>query len=157
MNTKNMITLSLVAVLYIILSMAVSTFSFGALQFRIGEMLVVLPFFNKKYTLSLTLGCLIVNLFSPLGVIDVFFGTLSTLLMCLTISHIKNIWLIPLVAALYTGIMIGLELSVVYKLPLIETIVIVGMGELLTVFVGVIIFNLIKKQNKYVYNLLVDL
>lgn len=154
MNTKEITTLAMIAVLYIVLSLAVPALSFGPLQFRIGEMLVVLPFLNKRYTISLTLGCLIVNLFSPLGPVDVFFGTTSTLLMCLIISRLNNKWLIPVVAGVLTGTMIGFELHVIYQLPLLETMLVVGAGEVVTVAAGVLIFIFIKKNNLHVYNIL---
>lgn len=148
---KNLVLLSLVSVLYIVLSLAIPSLSFGPIQFRIGEMLLVLPFVNKKYSISLILGCFIVNLYSTLGIIDVFFGTFSTMLMVFFISRVENKWLIPIIAGFLTGTMIGFELYLVFGLPLIPTMLTVGAGELITVVIGVLIFDLIEKKYPYFY------
>ena len=154
--TKQIAILGLVATIYIVMSLAIQPLSFGLLQFRLGEMLLVLPFINKKYSFSLIIGCLIVNLFSPMGLIDVLFGTTSTVLMCLAIINIKNNWLIPIIAGLLTGSMIGLELYYVLEIPmpLIYIMLMVGAGEVVTVALGVVVFDLIKKKNAYFYNLI---
>ena len=46
-------------------------------QFRVSEMMNFLAFYNKKYLIGVTLGCMIANLFS-FGWIDVFVGGGST-------------------------------------------------------------------------------
>lgn len=155
---KNTIILSLIAVIYIVLSLAIPSLSFGPVQFRIGEMLLVLPFINKKYSISLILGCFIVNLFfSTLGIVDVIFGTFSTFLMCFFISRVNNRWLIPIIAGFLTGSMIGLELHLVFGLPLLPTMLTVGAGELITVVVGVLIFNIIENRYPFFYHQLKDI
>ena len=153
--TRQIAILGLVATIYIIMSLA-QPLSFGVLQFRLGEMLLVLPFINKKYSFSLIIGCLIVNLFSPMGLVDILFGTSSTVLMCLVIMNVKNNWLIPIIAGFLTGTMIGLELYYVLEipLPLIYIMLLVGAGEVVTVALGVVVFDLIKKKNTYFYNLI---
>lgn len=157
MSTKQIMTYSMIAVIYIVLSLAVPNLSFGPVQLRIGEMLVVLPFLNKKYTYSLVIGCLITNLFSPFGIVDVVFGTTSTLLMCLIISRLKNEWLIPLVAGVLTGTMIGFEIYMLNDaIPLLATMFVIGAGELLTVVIGVVIFKVLKENNAYIIKLLCD-
>ena len=54
------------------------TISYGAIQLRISESLSQLVVFSKKYWFPITLGVAIANIFSPLGIVDVFFGTLGT-------------------------------------------------------------------------------
>lgn len=148
---KDLVLLSLVSVLYIVLSLAIPSLSFGPLQFRLGEMLLVLPFINRKYSISLVLGCFIVNLYSTLGIVDVFFGTLSTFFMVFLIARVDNKWLIPIIAGFLTGTMIGFELYLVFGLPLLVTMLTVGAGELITVVIGVLIFDLIEKKYPYFY------
>lgn len=154
---KRTIILSLVAVIYIIFSLAIQSLSFGPIQFRLGEMLLVLPFINKKYSISLILGCFIVNLYSTLGIVDIFFGTFSTFLMCFFITRVSNKWLIPIIAGFLTGSMIGLELHLVFGMPLLVTSLTVGAGELITVVVGVLIFNIIENKYPYFYQQLKDI
>jgi uncharacterized membrane protein len=52
--------------------------TFGALQIRFAEALTVLPFLFPATAPGLVVGCLITNLLSPYGPIDVIFGTLAT-------------------------------------------------------------------------------
>ena len=60
-----------------------------AIQFRVSEMMNFLAFYNKKYLIAVTLGCMIANLFS-FGWIDVFVGGGSTFVFVRTWTH--SIW-----------------------------------------------------------------
>ncbi|MDE6281893.1 MAG: QueT transporter family protein [Oscillospiraceae bacterium] len=52
--------------------------TFGPIQCRVAEALTVLPFLFPATAPGLAIGCLITNLLSPYGPIDVIFGTLAT-------------------------------------------------------------------------------
>ena len=52
--------------------------TFGPVQCRLAEALTVLPFLLPATAPGLAIGCLITNLLSPYGPIDVIFGTLAT-------------------------------------------------------------------------------
>ena len=90
---------ALIATVYVVITVLVTPLSYGPIQLRFSEILVLFCFFNKRYGTGLTLGCLIANLFSPLGFIDVLFGTLATALACLGIMFSK--WLI--LAIVFSG------------------------------------------------------
>jgi len=49
--------------------------TYGAIQFRLGEALVLLPFALDEAVPGIIIGCLITNLFSPFGLIDIVIGT----------------------------------------------------------------------------------
>ncbi len=72
---------ALVPAIYIALTVTppLNAISFGAVQFRISEMLNFLGFYHKKYILAVTIGCMISNLM-VYGVVDLLVGGLSTLL-----------------------------------------------------------------------------
>lgn len=55
--TKKVIRISLVAALYVALTLALSWISYGEIQFRIAEILVLLCFFRKDYAISMIIGC----------------------------------------------------------------------------------------------------
>lgn len=93
--------------LYVALTLAFAPISFGAVQFRISEALMVLPMFFPESVWALTLGCLISNFASSFGWIDIVFGTLATLLACLYCSLIKNKYLAPIPAVLFNGVIVG--------------------------------------------------
>ena len=88
--------ISIVAALYVVITYAIAPISYGPVQVRISEALVLLAFFDKKYIISLTIGCLIANLLSPLGMIDVVVGTLGTFFSVYAISKTKNLFLATL-------------------------------------------------------------
>ncbi len=67
-----------IAAIYIVLTVSNFGFSYGAIQFRYSEALAQLVVFSPLFYLPVTLGVAIANFFSPLGLVDVFFGTLGT-------------------------------------------------------------------------------
>ena len=79
-NTRNLTLAAMVAALYAVLSYFANIFglTFGVIQFRMSEALTVLPFLFPATAPGLTLGCLITNLLSPYGPIDMVMGTLAT-------------------------------------------------------------------------------
>jgi len=71
---------AVVAAVYAALTMLLAPISYGPVQFRISEALCVLPFFFPASTWGLFAGCILANLLSAYGPIDVIFGSLATLL-----------------------------------------------------------------------------
>ena len=84
-KTKKITRLAIIAGLYAALTIVFSFISYGEIQVRLSEMLIILCFFSKDYILSLTFGCLIANVFSPFGIVDCIFGTLATFLSAIFI------------------------------------------------------------------------
>ena len=81
--TKFITRTAVIAALYAALTLIVYPIAFGNIQARISEALCILPLFMPEAIPGLTLGCLIANLFSPNGVLDVAVGTGATLLATL--------------------------------------------------------------------------
>ena len=77
-SARRLTNMGLIAAIYVVATMLCSSLAYGQVQFRISEVLMLLCYFNKDYIISLSIGCLIVNLFSTLGMVDVVFGTLAT-------------------------------------------------------------------------------
>ena len=97
----------LVAAIYVTLCLAFAPLAYGHFQFRFAELLMVLPFFNKKYIFGLTIGCLIANIASPFGIWDIVFGTLATFIACALIIRFKSKLLVAPIAAIANGLIIG--------------------------------------------------
>ncbi|MDD2534507.1 MAG: QueT transporter family protein [Eubacteriales bacterium] len=73
---------AIIAAAYIILTYPFASLSFGPIQFRLSEALTVLAALTPSAIPGLFLGCLLTNTFfnpSPLGPIDIVFGSLATL------------------------------------------------------------------------------
>lgn len=79
-NTKRIVYSALIAAIYSALTMVLAPISYGAVQFRVSEVLCILPFFFPASAWGLFVGCAISNIMSSAGMLDIIFGSLSTLL-----------------------------------------------------------------------------
>jgi len=79
-TTRDIAFSAMVAAIYFVLSYFGNIFglTFGVVQVRFAEALTVLPFLFPATAPGLALGCLITNLLSPYGPMDIIFGTLAT-------------------------------------------------------------------------------
>ena len=69
---------ALIAAAYFALATALQPVSFGPVQFRLSEALVLLPVFMPEAVIGVTIGCFVSN-FLYSTVYDVIFGTVATL------------------------------------------------------------------------------
>ena len=110
---------AVIAGLYAALTYAAAmlNLAYGPVQFRFSEALTVLPAFTPAAIPGLTVGCLLANLGSPLGVVDWVFGTAATLLAALGTAAVSRIrWkglplLAPLPPVIVNALVVGLEIS----------------------------------------------
>lgn len=80
-DVKKLVTAAFIGALYAALTMVLAPISYGGVvEFRVSEALCVLPFFFPPAAAGITVGCVIANLISPVGVLDVIFGSLASLL-----------------------------------------------------------------------------
>ena len=150
MSVRMIAKVSVVAALYVVLSVVVAPVAFGPIQFRVSEVLIFLCFFRKDYIISLTIGCLITNLFNPFPemlIVDLIFGTLHTLISAFIISKMRNIYLASLVPTIFMFI-IGLEYYFVLALPFwITTLTFMASEFIVVSIIGLPIFKLISRNN----------
>lgn len=153
MKTKFLATSSVIAALYIAVSMLIAPFSFGAIQLRIGEMLNHLIVFNKKYFYAIVVGVFITNLFSPNGPLDLLFGVGQTALsLALTIfsaRYIKSIvrrMIFNTIVFTFMMWLIAWELNILFDLPFGYTWLTVAIGEAIVMVVGVPIMLALNKR-----------
>lgn len=78
--TRDLTLAAMVAAVYFVLCYFGNIFqlTFGPVQVRLGEALTVLPFLFPATAPGLALGCLLTNILSPYGPIDMVAGTLAT-------------------------------------------------------------------------------
>lgn len=145
--SRKIMRLSLIASLYTALSLSLSFISYGNIQFRIAEVLLLLCFFRKDYFISILIGTVLTNFFSPLGLIDIVFGTFASLLSVIGIMYSKKIWIAIIYPVIFNALIIGLELTYFYKTPFYLNGVFVGIGELLVMILGVFVFKSIIKSD----------
>ncbi len=161
LTARDMTDIALVAAIYVALTLTppLNAISFGAIQFRLSEMLNFLAFYNRKYIIGVTIGCMISNLIG-FGIVDLFVGGLSTLVfvtlgVMLFERYQKDYLLGGLVnkAFLYFSLFfsasmftIALELKVLYDLPFFATWLTTAGGELLSLLIGAVIIDKLSKH-----------
>ena len=154
MNTDRIVKTAIVAAIYAALTIGLSPLSYGPIQFRLSEVLILLAFVNSDYIVGLTIGCLIANLLGPYGLADIAFGTFATLvsayLVNVTPKLIKNkyaIWVASLWPVLANAVIVGLMLNIFFKLPFLLCMLEVGIGEFgVVTVVGVPLFKLVLSK-----------
>ena len=108
--TVRQITIAgIIAAVYTVLSLFASVFglTYGPIQCRFSEALCVLPFFLPEAIPGLFIGCLVTNLMSTVGPLDIVLGSLATLLAALWTRRMPNKWLAPLPPVICNGVIIG--------------------------------------------------
>ena len=90
-NIRQMAFAGIVAATYAALTFAVAPVAYGPIQFRIAEVLCILPFFFPITAPALFIGCAIANLLSPYGMLDVIAGSSASLLAAICTMQIGRI------------------------------------------------------------------
>ncbi len=146
---------AMIAGLYVMLCAVLQPISFGPIQFRLAEILCLFSIDYQWALAGVTVGCFLANtFFGGLGIADMIFGTLATLIGCsLAYLFRKNRFKgYPLLSAMMiviaNGIIIGIELGYILSTPRLIPIYMlqVGLGELLTLMIGLPIYEKAKKH-----------
>lgn len=101
---------AIIAALYIAFTVAFEAVSFGPVQFRVSELLTLLPIIFAEAVPGLTIGCFFSNFFfSSFGLWDMLLGTLATLLASIATRILrKNIVLATLPPMLFNALIVPL-------------------------------------------------
>ncbi len=112
-TVRDLTLAAMVAALYAVMGYFGSIFgwTFGPIQFRFAEALTVLPFLFPATVPGLFVGCLIVNLLSPYGPLDIVIGSAATLLAALWTCKVKTKWLAPLPPVICNTVMVGFTIA----------------------------------------------
>ncbi|MEF9934682.1 MAG: QueT transporter family protein [Clostridium sp.] len=148
-SVSNLTKVAIVAALYIVLTIAIAPIGYGAIQFRVSEILNLLVFFNPIYGISLIIGCALSNIYSPLGIYDVIFGTLSTALSVYFIAKSKNLFVASLWPSLFIPVIVALELYLLQNIPFVATAASIFVSEfIIMTIIAYPIFKGISKNEK---------
>lgn len=139
-NVRSLVQGALIAAIYAVLTIAFAPISYGPVQVRVSEALTILPFFTPAAIPGLFLGCIIANVYGMIigigpGIWDVVFGSLATLIAAYISYKMPKKWLVPLPPVLVNAVVIGFMLNVLLKLPLLPTMLWVGVGEVAACYV----------------------
>lgn len=135
-TVKNLCLSGIIAALYAGLTILLQTISFNAIQVRVSEAMTLLPVLASAAIPGLTIGCFLANIISPVGWMDMVFGTLATLIAAILTRLLrKKLYLAALMPVLSNAIIIGIMLHVAFGEPLWLSMLTVGAGEALACFI----------------------
>lgn len=147
-NSKYLAEVAIIAAIYAILTVMLSWISYGQIQFRVAEALLILVLFRKSGPAGLVLGCFIANIFSPFGLPDIIFGTLGSVFAVWGIYVLRNqkIYITLLPGVIANAILVGLELKIFINLPFLATALYVGAGQAVVIYaLGIPLYYALKK------------
>lgn len=134
-GTQKITRAGLIAALYAALCLVLQPISYGPLQFRAAEALTILPIFFPEAVPGLFVGCLIANLMSPVGLVDVIGGSLVTLIAAYFTWLFRRSFLAYLSPIVLNGFLVSLYLHAFFKLPYWITVLYIGASEAAVVLV----------------------
>lgn len=142
-TVQKLATASVIAAMYVALTVALPFLSFGPIQCRIAEALTVLAALTPRAIPGLAVGCAIANLIgiaaNPIGAWDILVGSLATLLAAALSYRFRTLCIkgIPIVSVLmpvvFNAVIVGGELALFLPsgAPWWLVMLQVGAGELL--------------------------
>ncbi|MEM4532108.1 MAG: QueT transporter family protein [Desulfurococcaceae archaeon] len=136
---------SIIAAIYASLVIVLAPISFHVIQIRIADSLLLLPlfkFFGFSSVIGLTIGCVIANFFSPFGLLDIVYGSISNLIAGL-IAYAIGIFCnrLNLLTVVSTAILQSLVIAVIIGYGLLH---LVFNEPILIAFLGVFIGSLLS-------------
>lgn len=166
-KTLSMVKIAMTGAIYTVLTLVIAPLSYGQLQFRVSEMMTVLPAFTPLAIPGLTLGCCLSNLIgamtgvNPTGYIDAVVGTAATLLASLCSYWIAKqcrkpvlrYALVPLPPVLLNAAVVGMELTILFNeggnmlTAFLVNAASVGIGQLVICYVLGIPFMMVLQHH----------
>lgn len=159
-STKDLTLAAMVAALYAVMGYFGNIFglTFGPLNFRFAEALTVLPFLFPAATPGLFVGCVIVNLLSPYGPMDVVVGSAATLIAAIWTGKVRNRWLAPLPPVICNTVMVGFVIgwaeangfTAAFPMAWLVNGVSAGLGELGVCYIlGMLLLEVLPKVSYF--------
>ena len=131
MTARLLVRAALYAALYAALTLApgLNALSYGQVQFRVSEVLLVFACVDPAAVVGLTLGTALGNLGSPMLLVDVVVGSLLTLVAAALMYRIGPRFVVLLAPVVVNGLGVGAMLALVLELPFWASAVWVAAGE----------------------------
>ena len=133
----------LIAALYYVVTIMSAPLSFGQVQCRISEVLLFLCLRNRFAVWGYTVGCMLTNLTSPLGVVDVVIGGGYNLVCGMVAYKSKRKLPTFITATIGSGMVVGMEMNVFYGMPFVESAFFVAIGQAIALTIGALMYRAI--------------
>ena len=155
-STRSLTRAALIAALYLLLTLIFQPISFGAVQFRISEALMLLPVLTVDAVPGLFVGCVLANLLGGGIWYDVVLGSIATLLAAMCVRKLREK---PVLSAampvLFNGLIVGPVVYLAYvrapgeainALLMLSSVGTVALGELVVCYVlGLPLLKLLRR------------
>ncbi|MCR5273128.1 MAG: QueT transporter family protein [Lachnospiraceae bacterium] len=144
---------ALIAAIYVVLCVVFQPISYGEIQVRIAEALVVLPIFTPAAIPGIFVGCLLSNFIGGSIIIDVVCGSIASLIgavgtyLLRNSKHAKVVALLPPIISNTIIVPWVLKIGYGVNLPIPFMMLTVGIGEVIAV--GLLGSVLIRALDKY--------
>ena len=130
---------AVIAAVYVVLTVLFAPISFGPMQVRIAEMLMILPMFTPAAVPGLFIGCIIANMLGGAIALDVIFGSLATLIGAWGGYLLRrNRWLVPIPPIISNALIVPFVLKYGYgftEIPLPLMMVYIAIGEIIGCYI----------------------
>lgn len=145
MHKKNIATGAVIAALYVVLTL-INPLSYGAINFRISDVLPVMALYKKEWAIGVSIGMIIANAFSPFGIFDVCVAILICVINYLITVPIKKIYIRISILIATTSAIVAAEISLITSSPFFLTL----LGMLISqVVMSVIGYQLYQNTFKF--------
>lgn len=148
MNRVNNISrAAIIAAIYALTTYALKPISYGPTQFRLSEVMTLLPLVESSAVPGLFVGCLIANILGGLGPWDIFGGSFITLLAAYVTRKMDNPFLGALPPILFNAFGISLYLSHLYGVPYWTTVLFIGVEQFIVIaLLGIPLFYALRRS-----------
>jgi uncharacterized membrane protein len=136
-----------IAAIYVVLTLTLSPIAFEMIQFRLSELVLLIVFYRKNWSVGLMVGTFIANYLGPFGLSDAMVGTMATGLSLLAMTTTHRLWLASLYPTVINGLLIGLLLSLVNETPFWINVSWVALGQFVVLtMIGLPLMNLLLRH-----------
>lgn len=128
---------AIIAAIYTVVTILIAPYSYGIFQFRVSEALTILPAMLPSAIPGLFVGCLVSNLVGGYGLIDMVFGSLTTLIAAVLSRKLRKYpYLVPLPPVILNAVIVGGYLKFLYfqDVPLLASMGWVALGQVLACY-----------------------
>ncbi len=144
--TKKIARAGIIAALYIVITFLLQAISFGPIQLRVAEALAVLPILYIEAVPGVFAGVLIANIFGGLGLADIGFGSLISLLAAILTYLFRNNFLAYLSPIILNGFLVSAYLHLLFDLPYWEVALSINISQAIVIFgLGYPLIRYLKK------------
>jgi len=157
LTAKYLARAGVIAALYVVLTYlaGLMNLAYGPVQFRFSEALTVLPFLFPEAIPGLFVGCIVSNLISPYGVLDLIVGSAATLLAAVWTAKCGRRWFAPMPPVVCNAALVGAMIAwyeagfgAGFPLAFAYNALTVGLGELVVCYaLGLPLLKVLENRN----------